>query len=78
MTTTAAAKPEAVSAGTWRTPAVIVLCGCLIGLLTFGPRSAAGQFLTPLSFANGWGREDRKSTRLNSSHHTTSRMPSSA
>ena len=24
------------------------------------------------------GLEDRKSTRLNSSHHTTSRMPSSA
>jgi MFS family permease len=57
MTTTAAAKPEAVTAGTWRTPAVIVLCGCLIALLTFGPRSAAGQFLTPLSFANGWGRD---------------------
>jgi MFS family permease len=48
----AARKPEA-----WRTPAVIVLCGCLIALLSFGPRSAAGQFLTPLSFANGWGRD---------------------
>src|SRR5580692_2162022 len=57
MTTSAAAKPEAVKAETWRTPAIIVLCGCLIGLLTFGPRSAAGQFLTPLSFANGWGRD---------------------
>ncbi|HTK14211.1 MAG TPA: MFS transporter [Xanthobacteraceae bacterium] len=41
----------------WRTPLVIVLCGCLIGMLTFGPRSATGQFLTPLSFAHGWGRE---------------------
>jgi MFS family permease len=64
MTTTAGAKPEAaapagdaLSGPSWRTPAVIVLCGCLIGLLTFGPRSAAGQFLTPLSFANGWGRD---------------------
>jgi len=57
MTTTAAAEPESVKAATWRTPAMIVLCGCLIGLLTFGPRSAAGQFLTPLSFANGWGRD---------------------
>ena len=60
MTTTAtepeAARPASV-VETWRTPAVIVLCGCLIGLLTFGPRSAAGQFLTPLSFANGWGRD---------------------
>jgi MFS family permease len=51
-TTVAAAKPEP-----WRTPAIVVLCGCLIGMLTFGPRSAAGQFLTPLSFANGWGRD---------------------
>ena len=56
-----ATKPEALEPAsvieTWRTPAVIVLCGCLIGMLTFGPRSAAGQFLTPLSFANGWGRD---------------------
>jgi MFS family permease len=54
-------KPEARAPAsvveTWRTPAVIVLCGCLIAVLTFGPRSAAGQFLTPLSFANGWGRD---------------------
>jgi MFS family permease len=57
MTTTDAAKPETLKIETWRTPVVIVLCGCLIGLLTFGPRSAAGQFLTPLSFANGWGRD---------------------
>jgi MFS family permease len=55
--TTTASKPEPAKAETWRTPAIIVLCGCLIGLLTFGPRSAAGQFLTPLSFANGWGRD---------------------
>jgi MFS family permease len=52
MTKLEPAKPEA-----WRTPAMVVLCGCLIGLLSFGPRSAAGQFLTPLSFANGWGRD---------------------
>ena len=41
----------------WRTPAVIVLCGCLIAILTFGPRSTLGFFLTPLSRANGWGRD---------------------
>ncbi|MBX6425125.1 MAG: MFS transporter [Variibacter sp.] len=41
----------------WRTPLVVVLAGCLIGLIAFGPRSALGQFLTPLSFANGWGRD---------------------
>jgi len=54
---TAAAKPEASKPEAWRTPAMIVLSGCLIALLSFGPRSAAGQFLTPLSFANGWGRD---------------------
>jgi MFS family permease len=41
----------------WRTPAVIIVCGCLIGMIGFGPRSALGFFLTPLSSANGWGRE---------------------
>ncbi len=41
----------------WRTPAVIIVCGCIIGMLSFGPRSAAGQFLNPMSFAYGWGRE---------------------
>src|SRR5436305_1528746 len=53
MTTTiTAAKPF-----TWRTPAVILVCGCLIAMIAFGPRSALGFFLTPLSNANGWGRE---------------------
>jgi MFS family permease len=42
---------------TWRTPAVIVGCGCLIAMLSFGPRSAAGQFLTPMSLEFGWGRD---------------------
>jgi MFS family permease len=43
--------------GTWRTPAVIVFCGCLIAVLSFGPRSTLGFFLAPLSQANGWGRD---------------------
>lgn len=42
---------------TWRTPLVIILCGCLISLIGFGPRSAFGFFLTPMSQANGWGRD---------------------
>jgi MFS family permease len=42
---------------TWRTPAVVVGCGCLIAMLSFGPRSAVGQFLTPMSLEFGWGRE---------------------
>jgi MFS family permease len=41
----------------WRTPAVVVLCGCLISLIGFGPRSALGFFLTPMSAAHGWDRE---------------------
>jgi MFS family permease len=41
----------------WRTPALIVLCGCLISMLSFGPRSTLGFFLTPQSQANGWGRD---------------------
>jgi MFS family permease len=42
---------------TWRTPAVVVVSGCIIAILSFGPRSALGFFLTPLSQANGWGRD---------------------
>ncbi|MCQ3943366.1 MAG: MFS transporter [Alphaproteobacteria bacterium] len=45
------------SAANWRTPFVIILCGCVIAMLAFGPRSALGQFLSPMSLAYGWGRE---------------------
>lgn len=41
----------------WRTPGIIVGGACLIALISFGPRSAMGQFLTPLSFDHGWGRD---------------------
>jgi MFS family permease len=41
----------------WRTPFVIILCGCVIAMLTFGPRSSFGFFLTPMSAANDWGRD---------------------
>ena len=41
----------------WRIPAVVVLAGCLIALISFGPRSSLGFFLTPQSQANGWGRD---------------------
>ena len=33
----------------WRTPIVMVICGCLIAMLAFGPRSSLGFFLTPMS-----------------------------
>jgi MFS family permease len=41
----------------WRTPLVVLICGCLISLISFGPRSSLGFFLTPLSQANHWERE---------------------
>jgi MFS family permease len=43
--------------GSWRTPIVILACGCLIGLLGFGPRSSFGFFLSPMSSTYGWGRD---------------------
>ncbi|MGH6726927.1 MAG: MFS transporter, partial [Pseudolabrys sp.] len=52
---TAASETTAMSA--WRTPLVIVVCGCLIAAISFGPRSALGFFLTPLSQAHHWGRD---------------------
>src|SRR5262245_3881787 len=41
----------------WRTPLVIAVFGCLVCALAFGPRSSLGFFLTPMSQANGWGRD---------------------
>src|SRR4051794_20299913 len=41
----------------WRTPAVILVCGCLISIFTFGPRSTFGFFLQPMSQELGWGRD---------------------
>jgi MFS family permease len=45
------------AAVTWRTPLVIVVCGCLIGMLTFGPRSTFGFFMQPMSREFSWGRD---------------------
>jgi MFS family permease len=47
----------AVRIAGWRTPAVILISGCLIGVIGFGPRSSLGLFLTPMSGAHGWGRD---------------------
>jgi MFS family permease len=56
-TGSASAATAGATAVTWRTPVVIVGFGCLIGLMSFGPRSALGFFLTPMSNANHWGRD---------------------
>ncbi|WGR95784.1 MFS transporter [Bradyrhizobium sp. ISRA443] len=42
---------------TWRTPLVIIVCGCAIALLSFGPRSSLGFFVQPMSREFGWGRD---------------------
>jgi MFS family permease len=44
-------------AGGWRTPLLIIGSGCLIAMMSFGPRSSLGFFLTPLSASNHWGRD---------------------
>ena len=47
----------ATSRMSWRTPGMIIMCGCLMAILSFGPRSSLGFFLTPMSAENGWGRD---------------------
>jgi MFS family permease len=57
MSATAGDLRPAPGLGGWRTPLVIVVCGSLIGMLTFGPRSTFGFFMQPMSGEFGWGRD---------------------
>ena len=41
----------------WRTPAVVLVVGSVIAMVSFGPRSALGFFLTPMSQDFHWGRD---------------------
>jgi len=41
----------------WRTPSVVLVCGCLILLIGFGIRAGFGLFMQPISLEYGWGRE---------------------
>jgi len=36
---------------------VVLIAGCSIAALSFGPRAALGLFLSPMSEANSWGRD---------------------
>src|SRR5260370_35149899 len=45
------------ASGTWRTPLVIIICGCAIALLSFGPRSSFGFFIQPMGRELTWGRD---------------------
>ena len=47
----------AVKRAAWQSILLILVCGSLIAMLGFGPRSTLGFFLTPMSAANGWGRD---------------------
>src|SRR5919202_5749822 len=38
-------------------PELIVLAGCLIALIGFGPRASAGLFQVPMTAEFGWGRD---------------------
>ncbi len=41
----------------WRSVPVIIVAGCLIAMLSFGPRASLGLFLAPMTEARGWSRE---------------------
>src|SRR5258708_17010524 len=45
------------ASSSWRTPLVIIICGCAIALLGFGPRSSLGFFIQPMSREFTWGRD---------------------
>jgi MFS family permease len=45
------------TASSWRTPLVVLACGCLIMTISFGIRAGFGLFLQPMSLEYGWGRE---------------------
>ena len=38
-------------------PGLVIVCGCLIALVTFGVRASFGLFTEPISIARGWERE---------------------
>src|SRR5215469_9375221 len=54
--TTGDLRPASAHSG-WRTPLVIIVCGCAIALLGFGPRSTLGFFIQPKSREFTWGRD---------------------
>ncbi len=57
MSTTAGDLRPASTLTSWRTPAVIIVCGCAIAMLGFGPRSAMGFFIQPMGHEFSWGRD---------------------
>lgn len=41
----------------WRSPALVIVSGCLIALITYGVRTSFGLFTEPLSEGRDWSRE---------------------
>jgi MFS family permease len=54
MSSTALPPP---SASPWRTPLVILVCGCVISLAGFGPRATLGLFTVPMTVERGFSLE---------------------
>ncbi len=50
-------EPSATPAARRVSPETVVLAGCLIALITFGPRASAGLFQIPMTIEYGWGRD---------------------
>jgi MFS family permease len=57
MSSTAGELRPASDLTSWRTPLIVIACGCAIALLSFGPRSALGFFIQPMSRELAWGRD---------------------
>jgi len=57
MSTTTGELSAASRPSSWRTPLVIIACGCAVALLSFGPRSSLGFFIQPMSREFAWGRD---------------------
>ena len=49
MSISPALPKPATARTTWRTPTMIVGCGCAIATIAFGPRSTLGLFLPPMT-----------------------------
>lgn len=49
--------PSAMRSVAAASPVLILVAGCLIAMLTFGPRASSGFFLLPMSNTYGWGRD---------------------
>ena len=57
MSTTVGGFRPASAASNWRTPLVVIVCGCAIAMLGFGPRSSVGFFIRPMGEEYAWGRD---------------------